>query len=904
MQPSHDHDSEAPLKERLDHALATFGGPELWDVRYEGFWCYATPPGHQRREQGWKIHLSATPLGAADVLEKAAEVLVRKRCAFKYARGLKELEELVSARADRGSGGKFITVYPDSDEQFRALVEELDAATRGFPGPGILSDRRLRPDSLVHYRYGGFTPRQVLNTEGSYEYVLIEPDGSYQRDKRQAWFSAPPWAPAPLPDTPAAKPDSARGRTVLLADRFAVDEAIRHSFRGGVYRALDQHTGEKVVIKQARPYVGADLTGRDARDWMRHESDMLTLFEPTGITPRPVSLFEYQGDLFLAEEELQGKSLRHWCEERVKNEPTRAIRVEDALAMARQLVELVTIIHGKGFVLRDFNPGNVVVEGDTPRLIDLEFLARPGEHVRNIATFGYTAPEQLAAERYGPAPEQAADLYSLGATLLYLVSGIDPVGPDDEELARPISMRVAGFVKASAATGAAARRLAPLIIALTDDDPAERWSLGKAAEFLAASPEDMYEVTEADGRLSPDEQRRLLTDGLAYTIATMKLDEPHLWPPIMAEGLTSDPCNVQCGAGGVIAVLARSLTAIPEGERPGGLHDGLVRAADWLDRNLPKEPRILPGLFFGRSGTAWALHETALLLGDEDLAARAAGYARRVPIRWPNPDITHGTAGAGTAMLYFHGATGDERFAERVHGCADELIARVERRTGEVRWPVSTETRSEMAGLSHHGFAHGVAGVGNFLLTAGLALEREDYVDLALTGAESLVKAVIRQGDAARWPTGEEGAEDMGLTWWCSGSAGVGTFLIRAWLHTGDARYRELCEAAAVAVRTEKWLYSPTACHGAAGGGEFLLDLTAATGDDRYRAWAEELALCVHTRNTFRDGLMVVPGDSMGNIEMGYNSGLAGVLGFLLRLRHGGRRLWMADGLELPKAGA
>jgi hypothetical protein len=120
------------------------------------------------------------------------------------------------------------------------------------------------------------------------------------------------------------------------------------------------------------------------------------------------------------------------------------------------------------------------------------------------------------------------------------------------------------------------------------------------------------------------------------------------------------------------------------------------------------------------------------------------------------------------------------------------------------------------------------------------------------------------------------------------------------WGATGDDRFRELAEAAAVAVRTEKWLYSPTACHGASSGGEFLLDLADALGDERYRKWAEELAMCIFARNTIRNGRLVVPADSMNTIEMGYNSGLAGTLAFLLRLRYGGDRMWTADGLTAP----
>lgn len=899
----HDHEADTTIRDVLTGALDKYSGGEVWTVRENGFWLSVSPPGHLGRDQGWKLHVSATPLSVPEVLERVAKVLCANRCAFKVARGLREVEELVSSRADRGSGGKVITVYPNDDDHFRAVVGELDEATAGLPGPGILSDRALKPGSLVHYRYGGFSPKQVLNTEGSYQYMLVAPDGSYLPDERQAWFSPPPWAPPPLPETPKAKPEDARGKAVLLADRFVVREAIRHSFRGGVYRATDTTTDEQVIIKQARPHVGADVEGNDARDWMRHEADMLDLLEPTGFTPRKVHLFEYQRDMFLAEEQIDGKSLRHWVEERAKLNEGRQITVAEAETMARELVDLLAAVHERGLVVRDFNPGNIVVPGNhRPRLIDLEFLAQQGSHVRNVATVGYVAPEQLAAPRYGLAPEPTADRYSLGATLLHLSTRMDPVFPPDDGEERTTSDRLAAFVRGTAGVNPAARRLAPLIIGLTVADPARRWTLGQASRFLDTplTERPVYAATADDAKLGAEDQERMLADGLRYTVETMTPDQPHLWPPITASGLTSDPCNVQSGAGGVLGVLTEA-ARVRDVE---GLPEALRTAARWLDRRLHEEPRVLPGLYFGRSGAAWALHEAAGALDDAALAERALAYAKRVPIRWPNPDMTHGTAGAGTVMLHLLQATGDPDFAQRTHGCARALIDAVERRRDLVTWPVPEEFNSQMAGISHHGYAHGVAGVSNFLLTAGLALDVPEYVELAEAGGEAMCHAVIREGDAALWPTGEPGVDDMGLTWWCSGSAGVGTFLIRLWKHTGDDRYRELAEAGARAVRNERWLLSPSACHGGSGGAEFLLDLAAVLGDDTYRGWAEEMALSIHARSTLRGGKLIAPGDSMNSIEMGYNSGLAGVLGFLLRLRHGGRRLWMAEDLALPAAAA
>src|SRR5258705_1989874 len=140
--------------------------------------------------------------------------------------------------------------------------------------------------------------------------MLVAPDGSLVPDQRRAWFSPPPWAlPDPFaPVGPAGTPAA----SVLLAGRYAVRQAIRHSFSGGVFRATDQRTGAPVIIKQARPHTGADLTGRDACDLRRHEADMLRLLASSGAVARLVDVFDQQGDLFLVQEEINGLTLRDW----------------------------------------------------------------------------------------------------------------------------------------------------------------------------------------------------------------------------------------------------------------------------------------------------------------------------------------------------------------------------------------------------------------------------------------------------------------------------------------------------------------------------------------------------------------------------------------------------------------
>jgi hypothetical protein len=884
-----------------------------WLVEPGEFWCYVTTEGHKNPGQGWKLHVSATELSAPLVLARAAEVLIRADCAFKFASKMQHLGELLSNLVERGSGGKFITAYPRDDEQFRQVAAELDRVTDGLPGPVILSDRRLRPDSLVHYRFGVFGKAAVFTNDGSFELMLTGPDGQLVKDQRRAWFSPPPWAVSPLgaaddtlpttaPTTSSTAGSGSRTGSqpaaVLVGGRFVVREAIRHSYRGGVYRGIDQDTGAEVVLKQARPHVMGSLTGEDARDALRHEAEILRQLEPLGLAPHLVALVTQQDNLFLVEESIPGATLRDWAAERAtgawrgRGAPT-AVAVE----LAAQLVEILAAVHGQGLVLRDFTPNNLMVTPDNRiRLIDLELAVPEGSRAARAHTQGYAAPEQTSAPLFGPVPSGQADLFSLGATLVHLTSGLDPFLIADEPVPRPGLQRLEILLSRVAGHMPALDLLLPLVLGLMHDEPEQRWNLTRSRGFLASARADVVPTPRSappDPDALPDAVAdQLLADGLNHLLRTVDLAGRRLWPA-GDFGDSTDPCNVQHGAAGVLGVFTRAAAVLREEK----LHQGVAAVAGWIDQRLDRIPRVLPGLYFGRSGTAWALYDAAQLLAVDHFASRALELAKRVPVQWPNPDICHGAAGAGMAQWHLWRATGDPEFERRGDEAARTVLRAAEERHGHLLWPIPSSFDSELAGLSHYGFAHGVAGAGAFLLYSGLATGKGEYLQAALRAGETLRSVAEFEGEAAWWRSGEGGEKDTRMPHWCSGSSGVGTFLIRLWSVTGEQVFRDLAESAGAAIRRDRWYSTAAACHGLAGDGEFLLDLADLTADQRYRDWAGELAAVMHAHHALRDGLMVLPDDTGSAVTAGYNTGLTGALGFLLRLRHGGPRWWMPDEL-------
>ncbi|WP_314245129.1 class IV lanthionine synthetase LanL [Streptomyces sp. DSM 40907] len=912
--PAQPHDESADSLLLLDVARAVLSrsGGQRWTLQPTESWCFARPPDLAvRRAHGWKLHVSATPLSAALVLARSAEVLIRRTASFKFAVDLERVTRLGDVWHDRGTGGKFITVYPEDDDQFRILARELDVATAGLSGPRILSDRPVRPCSLVSFRYGQFSGGMILTDDGVLEPWMTGPDGSRVKDERTAGFVFPPWAAYPFPDESVAPTSAA---PVLLGGRFKVVRAIRHANKGGVYRALDERTGLEVIVKHARAHVGARLDGTDVRDRLRDEARMLEQLAPLGVTPGKVHLFDEQGDLFLAEELVPGQPLNQWQSARARDGGPGA---DEAAATVTRLVTLLRTVHEAGFVIRDFKPHNVMVTpaGDL-RLIDTEYVVEAGQERAPAYTRGFAAPEVRALGLHASPAEAGkvagpeADRFSLGVVLFSVLTDLDPrwaAGWTDEAGLPPDAQPALPLI------ALAHPPLAPfceLIDGLTRADPGARWTLPHALAWLAGpsgatGPSTGTSETTATAAttvattrpvLPPYRPRaidRLLDDGLAHLQRTMTPWRASLWPAPEWNVPRSDPCNTWNGAAGVLATLTHAARA----RESTSLLATVAEAARWLDERLFSVDRLLPGLCFGRSGTAWALYDAARLLGDTAMAERAITLAERLPTRWPSPDFTHGLSGAGTAHLHLGQATADGSLLDTALACADAVLDAADRADGDWTWPTSRDTDSVLAGAHTYGFAHGTAGVGTFLLAAAAAAgargrtgDAGRFAAAALGAGDTLVRAARVEDGRAAWPAEVGGKPQLRpATQWCNGPAGIGTFLVRLGSATGLRRFADLAEQAAAAAVSDPWRAIAGACCGNAGTGHFLLDMAEITGEARYRTHAEGIAAVIDAQHCTSDGLRLVADATSGSE---YGNGAAGILDFLLRLRHGGPRPW------------
>jgi hypothetical protein len=932
-------------------ALVAASGAE-WRFSVDGPWAFATPAGAASPEQGWKLHISATEASAAAVLAATVPVLVAESVPFKLAADHRIVRLLNSTHADRASGGKVITIYPSDDAQAVRIAEACHGATEGLTGPVILSDRAYRPGSLVHYRYGGFSGGQAVDADGVVVHLIKGPDGKPLADERTASYRAPSWLADPFQPAAATPPAGSGGPpertagaaangagsagTVVLNERYRIQGALSHANKGGTYLAEDITTGQLVVVKEGRPHVGDEGRG-DARARVRHEARMLARVECVCPAPRLIDVFEQAGHVFLVEQYVDAPSLREVVEGDGDG-PAAPLPPAKARALAAELAGTMAAFHAAGVVIGDFNPNNILVtDGGGLLVIDLEH-ARPVDEAPAgpAGTPGYASPEQL---RGTSTDGLADDSWALGATIAFLATGSDPFVPAGADDTWSDPARLAAWLDAQVTAGAADADLAGVALGALAPRPTDR--VRPAAVLTALRGEG---TRTAPGRGGSTEETSPGTDiieeaaGVVVDLSGWLLDtmgagpNGHLWPA-GAAAASLDPIAVQAGASGVGLFLARLVRAA--GHLPAAaerrlddvrLRDALGRTATWVADQLARNPERPPGLYFGTSGVAWFLADAGAALGRDDLLRRAHELALSVPVRMPNSDITHGTAGIGLGQLRHWRDSGDDRFLARAVVAAEQVLrAAVRSSDGGVTWPVPAGAPTRLAGTVSFGFGHGNAGIATFLYAVAAATGEPEFAAVATDALLTVLPRAVAADGAAYWPASPDDAGDSSEAgyWpsWCNGSSGMGTAFLRAHLATGEAAFRRAAEAAARAGLRERWRSSAVQCHGLAGDGELILDLMTLPArelepGDPYRRAALDAAEALllqrrtpATRGTGGVSLTTAAGvakdshgtvfadDSGSTVSAGFGTGLAGTGSFLLRLVAGGARPLLLDDL-------
>jgi serine/threonine protein kinase len=204
-------------------------------------------------------------------------------------------------------------------------------------------------------------------------------------------------------------------------EKYTVQGLLGTSRLNKTYLAYDEH---------AVRYVIKELSLSAIDDWkmvelFQREASLLQSLNHPSI-PEYVESGEdaENGSYFLIYKFIEGKSIRELIEAGEKFTPERCMEV------MHKMLDILSYLHGQNpaIIHRDINPNNLIIDGKGSLfLVDLG----AGKHVLKeeafasgqtyVGTPGYIPLEQMAGNA-----EPASDIYGLGMTIVYMLSGKAP----------------------------------------------------------------------------------------------------------------------------------------------------------------------------------------------------------------------------------------------------------------------------------------------------------------------------------------------------------------------------------------------------------------------------------------------------------------------------------------------
>ena len=240
-------------------------------------------------------------------------------------------------------------------------------------------------------------------------------------------------------------------QSYLLQNRYRISRKIGQGGFGITYEAIDQELEKKVCIKELyiegiNQRAGEQVTLTETKkefSWtyfignFKREAQKIAEFRHSNIVSVS-SVFEANGTAYYVMEYVEGENLKEYL-----TRLGRPFTEQEIKPIAAQIFDAVDTVHSKGLLHRDIKPDNFLITNDK-QIVLIDFgSSRENMDEKTVAllssttilmlTHGYSAPEMYSnlsvKGRY-------TDIYSLGATLYYLLCQKKPMPANDRQFAK------------------------------------------------------------------------------------------------------------------------------------------------------------------------------------------------------------------------------------------------------------------------------------------------------------------------------------------------------------------------------------------------------------------------------------------------------------------------------------
>jgi len=205
----------------------------------------------------------------------------------------------------------------------------------------------------------------------------------------------------------------------ILEGRYEIKKLIKAGGMGAVYKAFDRTLEYICAVKELLPSHN-DIR---ATEWFRWEAELLAGLNHPNM-PKVTDYFIQNGRYYLVMNFIEGEDLAKL----LIKEGNPGLSEEKVIEIAIEILLVLDYLHTQKppVVYRDVKPSNIMINKDGKvMLIDFgiaRVLTDSDKQKTTVGTPGYAPVEQ-----YRGKVEVRSDIYSLGATMHHLLTGLAPL---------------------------------------------------------------------------------------------------------------------------------------------------------------------------------------------------------------------------------------------------------------------------------------------------------------------------------------------------------------------------------------------------------------------------------------------------------------------------------------------